>query len=486
MAYRVLLGPLYSRFRDLLPVTICGVLAAEMSIDVEAARHMRRSSQRLKHWSGKTNFFNKNLQTFLTGHLEWVASILDRYGIKLEIIDYELPTLHPHTVKLKARYELRDYQEEIVDEMLEKRRGIVRAAINSGKTIMAWETIRVLRLRTLYLVPTKELFKQAHAELTEMIPDLPVGQIKAGTFAPGLVTIAMTQSILSRLNRKRRESSELRENMLDWLGNVECVIGDEVHKDASIKWSQIFKLCRNAQYRYGLSATPISGTSSKDLLLEGITGPIFSRTIKTPELVERGLSTPTTVFFVEYNPPALLPPKGGEENSENDFSWHEVYQLGIKQNATRAGVVADIIKREMKEGRRVAVFVDTIKHGNFIEKFIPHKILTQTMYGHDVDKVRELKLLRFKGGDWPVLITTLLREGYNLKEMDTLIIAGGLKSYIGVIQRAGRVVRTREGKAEARIYDFIDTHHPFLFKHTELRYEAYRSEGFDLDHLDLT
>jgi superfamily II DNA or RNA helicase len=56
-----------------------------------------------------------------------------------------------------------------------------------------------------------------------------------------------------------------------------------------------------------------------------------------------------------------------------------------------------------------------------------------------------------------------------------LIIGGGGKSSIRVVQQVGRVLRTRTGKESAVVYDFVDTP-KFLARHYKVRRKLLESD----------
>jgi superfamily II DNA or RNA helicase len=61
-----------------------------------------------------------------------------------------------------------------------------------------------------------------------------------------------------------------------------------------------------------------------------------------------------------------------------------------------------------------------------------------------------------------VLLATasLIGEGFDLPQLDTLIIAMPLSFKGRLIQYAGRLHRDHEGKSSARIYDYLDENSP--------------------------
>jgi len=71
-------------------------------------------------------------------------------------------------------------------------------------------------------------------------------------------------------------------------------------------------------------------------------------------------------------------------------------------------------------------------------------------------KNREQAIQEFKDGALRCMISTLLKEGADIPSMDAIIMAGGGKSHVAVIQKAGRALRVTKDKKEALIIDFMD------------------------------
>jgi superfamily II DNA or RNA helicase len=94
-------------------------------------------------------------------------------------------------------------------------------------------------------------------------------------------------------------------------------------------------------------------------------------------------------------------------------------------------------------------------------------------------------LAEFKATGGILLCTPIFGEGVNMPDVGVIILAGGGKSHIQLLQRIGRGMRTAEGKEEVIIIDFIDDTNKFLFKHSEVRYSLYKQEGFKVSMYEI-
>ena len=76
-----------------------------------------------------------------------------------------------------------------------------------------------------------------------------------------------------------------------------------------------------------------------------------------------------------------------------------------------------------------------------------------------------------------VIASNVFNTGVDFPWIDTLIFACGGKSSIGLVQRAGRVLRLFPGKRVAKIHDFWDDAE-HLRQHGARRRELYEAMGF--------
>jgi superfamily II DNA or RNA helicase len=473
------IGVIYSKMPG-LPIDLRNYLADEMSVQVPGARFMPIVRRGL--WDGYKKFFQPVTCSFLTGLIDEVEALLKKKGCQVDRNYEKLPDLEPGCPELPQLVEPRDYQEPIIVQAIDVRRGIIRAAVNAGKTIIALEIIRRLRLTTLYIVPSKELHEQMMDDAKKYLPDMDIGQIKAGTFEPGLLTIATDQSVIKAYPTKKDgyvKRTPNGEAIKAWIKDeVECIIADEVHHSAAEKWGEPFKHALRAQYRFGLSATPHGMGDTRDMLLTGLTGAQFGR-ITTKELIARGLSVETEVWFIKYDH------TGFGLDHYSGLEYQLILEEGVAENHARIAALGKALKKHVDAGERILVMCDTINSGDYARaRFQERKIPVQVLYGPHKNRRRIIS--RFKSAECPVLVTTLLKEGVNIPEIDVIVNLGAKSSSIRTIQQAGRILRTREGKTKGVIYDFIDPAHKLLLNASRNRYKAYKDEGFKVDLLDMT
>jgi superfamily II DNA or RNA helicase len=82
-----------------------------------------------------------------------------------------------------------------------------------------------------------------------------------------------------------------------------------------------------------------------------------------------------------------------------------------------------------------------------------------------------------------VLLATasLVGEGFDLPQLDTLVLAMPLSFKGRLIQYAGRLHRSHEGKASALIYDYLDDNNPLTRAMYQRRSAGYRQMGYRIE-----
>jgi superfamily II DNA or RNA helicase len=82
-------------------------------------------------------------------------------------------------------------------------------------------------------------------------------------------------------------------------------------------------------------------------------------------------------------------------------------------------------------------------------------------------------------GGFALLATaSLVGEGFDMPQLDTLFLTLPVSFKGRIIQYAGRLHRANEGKSEVRIYDYVEPDHPLTAHMHRKRMTAYRELGY--------
>ena len=123
--------------------------------------------------------------------------------------------------------------------------------------------------------------------------------------------------------------------------------------------------------------------------------------------------------------------------------------------------------------------VQRVDHGKMLELAMQHLVgvdKAKFVYGEDHSKYRDETLTDFKEGRLPVLISTLISEGYDMPALSHVIAGRGEESRIATIQLMGRGMRSHPGKTKAVYVDILDRKTAWLGNHSKTREKVYQGE----------
>lgn len=470
------------------------------------------SAYKAGHWDGKEHLLKVDRRT-----REHVAPVglLDDYllALKARKIKPEIDDQRPEPERIEVGWdgtELRDYQLRAVKRVLAEGPlrgvGIVNMPIRSGKTKTAAAVIAMLKVRTLFVVPSKQLLQQTRTALAETL-QMEVGQLGDGEYTLRDVTVATIQT-LSMLNRTtlRKASTEAGErwdklkgekphrreyvanalvnarSMMDLWKQVQTMFGlvfmDECHHLTADDWRQAM-MSINARYRIGLSATAFPELSKEQsrgvIWLKACCGPVRIR-VDMDKLIAAGWLTPARVIVQEVLSPDL-----------NHQGWSQkLRDECVLLNPHRNGLIIAYAQRYAAEGCRV--LITSNRHSQVAALLstaatlaVPCAYLIGSAskkwgLGAGTTKERSRKVAGLIAREPPILIGTVLSEGVDIPEVDVVINAEGGKDVKATIQRM-RNLTVSEGKTEAIFVDFMDLTNAYFRRHSKARLKVYKSYG---------
>ena len=446
-------------------------LALKKSLSFFVENYFWYSKYRAGRWDGKYCFYSRYTNSFPPGLLDVMPPRLQE---RFVIVDArrrpKIPAVQK-PIKLEG-IKLRDYQIEAITEALKEERCVVQSPTNSGKTEIAAAIIKGLNVKTLFLTHLENLLCQTRERLTKRL-DSSVGIISANEWKPKQYTVAMIPTLYMRLKSKSKSA----QNFL--LNEVECLFLDEVHHLSSTSWLYIAKRC-NAYWRYGLSATPVARDAISNLKLIGQTGKVIGA-VTNVDLIERGISAKPLIKMVTNRT------IGADLGKK---AWFTAYRLGIEVNQNRNALMAKLIEKAVGEKKSVLVLINTIRHQNAlylecVERIPPRQIAILNGGTPIEDRMQAIKDMK-RGKRTVILATPIFDEGMDMPEIRVLVLAGGGKSQIKLLQRLGRGMRKKtEGENVVEVIDFWDVGNRYLVQHSKKRVEVYKSQGFEVQNVEI-
>lgn len=405
------------------------------------------------------------------GHLYFRRGFLSRILTELPVV-VAVPPFIPQIPPPHAP-DLRDFQQEALRLIFEKRWGRIALPTNAGKGAVIASAAKHFaehKMTALILCDEIAVFKALKEEVNKWSGMKPI-LVEAGAKdipKRGSIVIAMVPTLLRRKD----------EAWLNWFSLVEAVLLDEGDKASSKSWQDLVNRCENSHYRIAFSGTFMDGeVSPGELILSELIGPVMMRR-KNADMIALGISAKPFVELIPFTQriDTLDIPPGkvwGEMKGAERRAW--VYDRGIVHNQERHQMIASLLHTDYAN----AIIINYIPHGKELEAIIPSSVF---LSGSDVKERRDEVLDAFKRGVFQTLIVSkILDRGTNdLGHAAGLIFASSMGSDRQTLQRVGRGLRRTGGKQFLYLKDVIDRGHPFFDSQSRKRVMLYNEEGFEV------
>jgi superfamily II DNA or RNA helicase len=460
----------------------------------------RTPAFKMKKWDGYKRLYTR-YHNFPTGLLNDAIDALDHHRVK--IVDKRVRPVHEFKPWSLHGAEEREHQTEAIVAALEDGRGIIHHATGAGKTEVMAAVIQMIDLKSLVLVHQKSIAEQTRARIKERLGLKKVGLYSSGKRIDAPITVATFQTLQSALDEDKANKTTRVEQ---WMKQFDVMCIDEAHHSSARTFQNVINTCP-AYYRYGFSATPMRTEDRPTYLhIVGSTGPVIDR-FTAGEGVEKGYLVKANITMVKWHKdkpqewwkPAdfdiidynytysgkkteLVTKTNGKQYRKllPPDKWEPgLYEVAIVKNKTRNGYVVDAIATLVDDGLTVLVLVERIDQGEYLKRAVEREIAGKVVFlqGGDDMKNREKGKKLLTDGKIQVLIaTTIFDEGIDIPAIDGLVFAGGGKAQHRYIQRLGRGMRPKAGKTGLEVVDFYDTHSRIMWRHSEERLTAYKSD----------
>lgn len=340
-------------------------------------------------------------------------------------------------VALSFHGDLKPFQSTAVAQMGKRDFGTLSAPTGSGKTVIGLDLIARRRQPTLVVVHTKDLAFQWIQRIEQFlhIPAAEVGLIGAGKKTVGeRITVALVQTLY-------RHSAEI-------VPRVGHIVVDECHRAPSRTFTEALTAF-DCRYMLGLSATPWRRDQLSKLIFWYL-GDLHHE-VDQVQLEQKGHILKADVVV---RPTAFEP----WSDPVSDYS-RMLTELTADDGRNR--LIAADVAAEVHAGQGVClVLSDRKKHCETLKAILrfSFKVDSDLLTGDLGDEARKAVLTRIQQGRVKVLIATgqLIGEGFDCPDLSTLFMATPIRFSGRVVQYLGRILRPAQGKARARVYDYVD------------------------------
>jgi superfamily II DNA or RNA helicase len=362
-------------------------------------------------------------------------------------------------------FQARPYQRDAIRNWLGSGgRGVVVLPTGAGKTVVAFQALAEVPVRTLVIVPTIELLRQWRTGLIEQAgaPADQVGVVGGGERAPRAITVMTYDS--AAMPRRR-------------LNEYGLLIVDEVHHLPAPTYRAIAEKAA-APWRLGLSATPERADGAHYDLATLIGPEVYRR--GPVDLAEEG-------HIARYREKRIFVDLTSEERARYDLLMAEWrWFLATRRSSLgRGGLFEQLVRQSahdpaarralqaQRQARMIALNAES-KIDRVAELLARHRTDPAIVFAEHVATVeavgrrlalptityrtppdeRRLVLERFRSGRYTKLAAgRVLNEGVDVPDARVAIVVSGSAATREYIQRLGRVLRPKPG--EAILYELI-------------------------------
>ncbi len=351
----------------------------------------------------------------------------------------------------------RPYQSRVVEDLWNWFDGhqdghpVIEACVGAGKSmIIAMIAQRAMSefpgTRILVIVPSKELLQQNLDELYKVWPEADAGVYSAAVKKKELGK-ALTYATIGSVYKRAAV-----------LGRVDMILADECH-GISTKDTGMWRGLISDLQRYGspvrvvgLTGTPFRGNGA--WLTHG-EDPLFTHictrvTIK--ELLGLGFLSPlTTIETKTHIDTSDVKTVGG------DYVVSDLARATDKDELVQAACDEIVVMGAKR--RRWLVFCVTVEHAEHVTAALRQRgVAAAVVTGDTPPIVRERIIDAHRTGRIRCLVNVAIATtGYNVKEIDFLVLLRATKSPVLYTQILGRGLRIADGKTDCLVADFTDT-----------------------------
>ena len=356
--------------------------------------------------------------------------------------------------EFRPGFALRSYQIDYLAECCLARRALVKADPGAGKTAIMAGLIATYRLPTLILAPNNTVIAQLKTELCSMLPiSMENDQTIGDHHGSPHIMIALARNLVDA-------PPEL-------LQSYPLLIADEAHSCAAEQAMSVI-LASQAPFRFGFTATPVGRSDQRDLVVQGLFGPIIDL-VDHEQLKQKGFH-PSITLDLYY------------AGWEGDYVYME--DVLVVHNTRRNEQIVQLAQEAGRTGP-VLILVRRIEHGRILhallEKNPPRGKRVYYVDGESSSTERECVREETKADMVGVIIATaVFAQGLDIPELAVGINAGGGKAPILTEQKLGRISRPYGGTIK-RWVDFDDNYTTTFRRHSQERALLYRAH---VDHVN--
>ncbi|MDH2902201.1 MAG: DEAD/DEAH box helicase [archaeon] len=357
---------------------------------------------------------------------------------------------------------LRAYQEEAVEKAFVAKKGTIKAATGTGKTLVAIAWLEKIGKNSLIIVPTQALIYQSWTPKLQDYGFENVGEYYAYAKKFGPVTVTTFSSATSH--------PEL-------VDSAEAIVVDEIHHlGASQALSRLLPKLKEKEYVLGLSSVPEREDKTHEVFLKEF--PIIFD-LSLGSALRSGYVSPIETISIaarmtekeraQYEMLTSNIQRAFRFCGPNMGKWMRCYDPKARKYVGREGIWAIARRKTLLSGieskkqavleivnkhsdKPIILFAESVKAIENIRDYLVSNGVTCETFHAGTEQLDRVRILENWGEQFQVLLSCrALEEGLDVKEVAIGILITNGKSKRQFIQRIGRVIRPVEGK-QAKFY----------------------------------
>lgn len=395
--------------------------------------------------------------TFPTGLLNIVKEVLKELKAEYQLVDgREDPGSSTILRWNNTPFEPRYYQKEMIAIGLKEGRGVMEAAVGSGKSLVMAYLIKELSVKSLIIVPSRGLSGQLYNDFSAWFGASNVKLLDAEKARkigkPSAINIITVQSLASL-----QKSGDLAEFIKD----IQAVYCDEVHHSGASTYTGLLKDFEHIYYRFGFTGTFLRNDNKTLEMWSFLSNVLYQ--YPAHKAISEGFLTPMQAHVYTLD-------GRGNKKYQKEYDAHycgnpnmlqKVYEICTEINSDQQILI--LVNKKDKGGKIIHEYLNQLGVDNcYISGDNSKDEINDTIKAFNEKRIRVL------------IGSSVIGEGIDIRSTDHLIMCQGGKSEITMVQAIGRAIRLFEGKTMAYIHDFIFENTCYLQKHLLERVEIYQ------------
>ena len=394
------------------------------------------------------------------GCLAGLEGLLHGYGMALMVEDQQL-TGEPLEVDFNGQ--LTAVQQAAANALLVHDIGVFVAPPGIGKTVVGTYLVAQRARSALILVHRQPLLDHWVAQLSLFlgIDAKTIGQIGGGKRKPtGRLDVAMLQSLVRG------------DAVNDIVATYGHVIVDECHHVPAVSFERVLSNVK-AKYVTGLTAT-LQRRDGHHPIIEMQLGPVRFTIDSKNQTARRPFAHRLIVRETRFRltGDALQTP------------IQDLYR-GLVADESRNQLIVNDVLNALEEGRSPLLLTERTDHLEYFEAQLRptarHLVVLRGGMGAKQRREVAERIAAIPPDEERLVLATgrYIGEGFDDARLDTLFLTLPVSWKGTLVQYAGRLHRSHEGKREVRIFDYLDREVPMLARMFERRLRGYRAIGYE-------